>query len=210
MRCASRRASFKHGGRDQIVEQDDVGRLQGANRLHGQQFGVARPAADKHHLPLGLYAPLLRRSGQQAVQIAGIGFAAGAGQRQGRKAPKNRAFAENPPPVARIAAASLSPPAPRTQSLPGSTPRCARAGPARTPRRDVRRNPDDQRRAVDDGSERKSRRIRTVDHIDRRPGPRAARANASASAALAASPTAKAASTKSSATQARKKIAICG
>jgi len=154
--------------RDQVVDQDDVGRLQRAHRAQREELRIARAGADQRDGAGSGNGCLVSRRRQQRVEIGRRRRTVGMADRKaGEQLPE-------PPPGRKRQPRRLDrrPPAPR------------RLRPAREAarehgfelaadrlredrRRAVGRNADHQRRAVDDGAEGKIAIGRLVDHVDR-------------------------------------------
>ena len=87
-RAASRRAAIENFRRHQFVVEHDVGVLQRAQRLDGEQIRIARAGADQRHPALGL-ALLIRagecgRIGDRLQRLGGFVLAPGEHQRADR------------------------------------------------------------------------------------------------------------------------------
>ena len=157
---------FEDFRRHQIVEQDDVGGVQGTHRAQRQQLRVAGPGADQRHPP-GAGRGIGAGDGEQGIEIAGrgiaIGIVHGGGGEQLPEAPARRERQ-----VGRLhqhapAARSLGPAgkAARQQAFDLAA---DRLGEHR--RGAVGRDADHQRRPVDDGTEYEIAQPRLVDDVD--------------------------------------------
>jgi len=72
---------IEHVARYQIVEQDHVGRLQGAHRTQRQQLRIARPGADQRDRAVLDRAAQALDLGDQALEVALAGVVLGVGDR---------------------------------------------------------------------------------------------------------------------------------
>ena len=162
---------IQHVARDQIVEQNDVGRLQRAHRAQRQQLRIAGTGADqRHRAVLGGTAQTFDFGEEALKRVLGWRLLRMRDRVCGEQLPELAAARER-----------------QTRCLHGAAPTRSRRGPLRKSprqqgfelgadrlgkhrRRAVGGNADHQRRAVDDGAERKVAERRLVDHVHRHAG----------------------------------------
>ena len=150
---------FEHLGRDQVIEQDHIGRLQRAHGLDGEEIGIAGSGPDQ--------GDSARRAGFAEgieVKIGGVGGAVAKGAFD-EALPEGAALRPGGEPFHDRAAQVLRQLGPGTERCGQQRFDTAAHRLAQDRRGAGRGNADDQRRAVDDGAELELAEIGPVDDI---------------------------------------------
>ena len=156
---------------DEVIEQDDVGRLQGANGFQGQQLGIAGTCADQRHAAGCSPAPTRRPASIRRSRSRARSRWVRRRTRARRTAPRT---ARRGAPLASCVMNALAHTS--RELAPGGErgrqqrldPPADRLGEDR--RGTIGRDADDDRRAIDDGAELELAERRLVDDVDRHAG----------------------------------------